>query len=78
MSSLGFLLLSLPLVEARADFLAGVTVKSLLSGGMILMERATRSLFLKGEVRDDLGVLKANRIIQIKRESDRYGILNDN
>lgn len=30
-----------------ADFLAGVTVKSLLSGAMILMERATRSLFLK-------------------------------
>jgi len=29
-----------------ADFLAGVTVKSLLSGAMILMERATRSLFL--------------------------------
>ena len=29
------------------DFLAGVTVKSLLSGAMILMERATRSLLLQ-------------------------------
>jgi len=35
------------LEAVRADFLAGVTVKSLLSGAMILMERATRSLFLK-------------------------------
>lgn len=32
-----------------ADFLAGVTVKSLLSGAMIFIERATRSLFLKGK-----------------------------
>lgn len=32
-----------------AVFLAGVTVKSLLSGAMILMERATRSLFLQGQ-----------------------------
>jgi hypothetical protein len=30
-----------------SDFLAGVTVKSLESGGMILMDRATLSLFLK-------------------------------
>jgi len=30
-----------------ADFLAGVTVKSLLSGAMILIERATRSLLLQ-------------------------------
>lgn len=36
----------LDLVAVIADFLAGVTVKSLLSGAIILMERATRSLFL--------------------------------
>ncbi len=66
MSSLGFLLLSiLPLVVAMADFLAGVTVNSLLSGGMILMERATRSLFLKKGL--EMFVIKlANRTIQIK------------
>jgi len=31
------------------DFLAGVTVKSLESGGMILTERATLSLFLQND-----------------------------
>ena len=51
MSSEAFLLFNLPLVELIADFLAGVTVKSLLSGGMILIDRATRSLFLKEGVR---------------------------
>lgn len=75
MSSLGFLLDSLFLVEVMADFLAGVTVKSLLSGGMILIERATRSLFLKKRL--DQSFDYANRKIQIKRD-DRYGILNDN
>ena len=78
MSSLGFLLLSvLPLVVAKADFFAGVTVNSVLSGGMILMERATRSLFLKKGLGGVL-VNSANRTIQIKEKGDRYGILNDN
>jgi hypothetical protein len=59
MSSLGFLLLSvLPLVVAKADFFAGVTVNSLLSGGMILMERATRSLFLKKGLRGVFGLIR--------------------
>lgn len=35
------------------DFLAGVTVKSLESGGIILTERATLSLFLNERVRID-------------------------
>jgi hypothetical protein len=45
MSSLEFLA-ALFLEAAREDFLEGVTVKSLLSGGMMRMQRATRSLFL--------------------------------
>jgi hypothetical protein len=41
-------LVALPLVleAAREDFLEGVTVKSLLSGGIMRMLLATRSLFL--------------------------------
>lgn len=42
----------LDLVVVMADFLAGVTVKSLLSGAMILMERATLSLFLQGRLQN--------------------------
>jgi len=42
--------------EVTADFFAGVTVKSLLSGAIILIERATLSLFLK--IKSQLQFLK--------------------
>ena len=45
-------MVALPFLDVTMDFLAGVTANNFESGGIILIERATLSLFLEAENTD--------------------------
>lgn len=73
---------ALPLVleAAREDFLEGVTVKSLLSGGIIRMLLATRSLFLNLRLQIEFEFMGAieptynNKFVRLGKADARKGV----